>query len=165
MKSLHSHRTWTGQLTTENTSMGAEESTKGGAMGQATWSPWPISDRGAKNFVKRECEAKQKVRLASAPQFKHSEVGVVVYWRFVQAGSPLRPNRAALRAAQGIAPSLLARLTRNHQLLWGKITVVDGKERLTPDREKRFGCEVVTDTTKSVVLDPEIEAARSWRNT
>ena len=68
-----------------------------------------------------------------SPQFDHSGVGVVVCCRFVQTGSPLRPNRAALRAAQGFAPSLLARLTRNHQLLWGKITVVDEKERLTPD--------------------------------
>ena len=43
-----------------------------------------------------------------------------------QAGSPLRPKRAALRAAQGFAPSLPAQ-PRTFNNLWGKITVVDGQ--------------------------------------
>src|SRR6516162_823515 len=49
-----------------------------------------------------------------------------------EAGSPLRPKRAALRAAQGFAPSLPR--TGNLKHPWGILIVADEKERLTPNR-------------------------------
>src|SRR6516162_618833 len=48
-----------------------------------------------------------------------------------EAGSPLRPKRAALRAAQGFAPSLPR--TGNLKHPWGILIVADEKERLTPN--------------------------------
>src|SRR6516162_7065381 len=47
-----------------------------------------------------------------------------------EAGSPLRPKRAALRAAQGFAPSLPR--TGNLKHPWGILIVADEKARLTP---------------------------------
>ena len=83
-------------------------------------------------FVKTERGTQeQRIWLTSGPWF---EAWVFVGpWRVLQAGSPLCPKRAALRAAQGSAPSLPAEPARNHKRLWGNLIVVHGKEGLTPD--------------------------------
>ena len=91
----------------------------GGATGQASCQLSILGDPRAKFLVKYQEETKNKqMRQGSGPRFSR--------WALppsVQASSPLRPNRAALRAAQGFAPSLPA--LKNPKELWGKIIVVD----------------------------------------
>ena|SRR5215831_9468230 len=76
----------------------------GGAIGRASCRQSLLGDPGVKIFVKYREETKNKqMRQGSGPRFSR--------WALppsVQASSPLRPNRAALRAAQGFAPSLPA---------------------------------------------------------
>src|SRR6516162_1035602 len=58
-----------------------------------------------------------------------------------EAGSPLRPKRAALRAAQGFAPSLPR--TGNLKHPWGILIVADEKERLTPNSARPLAVQSV----------------------
>jgi hypothetical protein len=77
----------------------------GGATGQASCQLSILGDPRAKFLVKYQEETKNKqMRQGSGPRFRRE----VPPTPSVQAGSPLRPNRAALRAAQGFAPSLPA---------------------------------------------------------
>ena len=74
-------------------------------MGRARCQRSLLGDPGAKFFVKYREETKNKqMRQGLGPRFSRKAPTNPS----VQAGSPLRPNRAALRAAQGFAPSLPA---------------------------------------------------------
>ena len=72
-----------------------------------------VGDRRSRGMLEAEfsveCHVRtQQARCRSIQRSRFGSLGVGRFSSPVRTGSPLRPNRAALRAAQGFAPTLPA---------------------------------------------------------